>query len=429
LSYRAKNIPGEMMDKIRIIGGKPLVGRVEISGAKNAALPAMAASLLTGDTIQLENIPYVRDILTTRTLLQEMGVEAEVRQDGTATLKAAELHSHEAPYELVKTMRASILVLGPLVGRFKKARVSLPGGCAIGARPVNLHLMGLERMGAKCDVVHGYIEASTEGLHGAYILMDTVTVTGTENLMMAATLAEGETVLDNAACEPEVSNLADLLRSMGAQIEGDGTRTIRIRGVRKLRGCRHRIIPDRIEAGTFAIASAITRGDVEIVNCEPRQLHSVLTQLSQTGAEVVIGSKSFRVRGRDTIVSKNVTTYPYPAYPTDMQAQYMALMTQGDGSAVITETIFENRFLHAQEMIRMGADITVDGRQAVVKGGRPLTGAHVLASDLRASASLILAGLVAQGETWIERVYHLDRGYYRIEEKLAHLGADIERVK
>ena len=417
------------MDKIRITGGKPLVGRVEISGAKNAALPAMAASLLTGDTLQLENIPYVRDILTTRTLLQEMGVEAEVRQDGTATLKAAELHSHEAPYELVKTMRASILVLGPLVGRFKKARVSLPGGCAIGARPVNLHLMGLERMGAKCDVVHGYIEASTEGLHGAYILMETVTVTGTENLMMAATLAEGETVLDNAACEPEVSNLADLLRSMGAQIEGDGTRTIRIRGVRKLRGCRHRIIPDRIEAGTFAIASAITRGDVEIVNCEPRQLHSVLTQLSQTGAEVVIGSKSFRVRGRDPIVSKNVTTYPYPAFPTDMQAQYMALMTQGDGSAVITETIFENRFLHAQEMIRMGADITVDGRQAVVKGGRPLTGAHVLASDLRASASLILAGLVAQGETWIDRVYHLDRGYYRIEEKLARLGADIERVK
>ena len=417
------------MDKIRITGGKPLVGRVEISGAKNAALPAMAASLLTGDTIQLENIPYVRDILTTRTLLQEMGVEAEVRQDGTATLKAAELRSHEAPYELVKTMRAAILVLGPLVGRFKKARVSLPGGCAIGARPVNLHLMGLERMGAKCDVVHGYIEASTEGLHGAYILMETVTVTGTENLMMAATLAEGETVLDNAACEPEVSNLADLLRSMGAQIEGDGTRTIRIRGVRKLRGCRHRIIPDRIEAGTFAIASAITRGDVEIVNCEPRQLHSVLTQLSQTGAEVVIGSKSFRVRGRDTIVSKNVTTYPYPAFPTDMQAQYMALMTQGDGSAVITETIFENRFLHAQEMIRMGADITVDGRQAVVKGGRPLTGAHVLASDLRASASLILAALVAQGETWIDRVYHLDRGYYRIEEKLARLGADIERVQ
>jgi len=417
------------MDKIRITGGKPLGGRVEISGAKNAALPAMAAALLTADTVQLENIPYVRDILTTRNLLQEMGAEAEVREDGTATLKAAELRSHEAPYELVKTMRASILVLGPLVSRCKKARVSLPGGCAIGARPVNLHLLGLERMGAKCDVVHGYIEASTEGLHGAYILMETVTVTGTENLMMAATLADGETILDNAACEPEVSDLADLLRGMGAQIEGDGTRTIRVHGVRKLRGCRHRIIPDRIEAGTFAIASAITRGDVEIANCEPRQLTSVLSQLSQTGAEVVIGSKSFRVRGRDPIISKNVTTYPYPAFPTDMQAQYMALMTQGNGSAVITETIFENRFLHAQEMIRMGADITVDGRQAVVKGGRPLTGARVLASDLRASASLILAALVAQGDTWIDRVYHLDRGYYRIEEKLARLGADIERIK
>lgn len=417
------------MDKIRITGGKPLAGRVEISGAKNAALPAMAASLLTADAIQLENIPYVRDILTTRALLQEIGADAEVRQDGTATIRAAELRSHEAPYELVKTMRASILVLGPLVGRFRKARVSLPGGCAIGARPVNLHLMGLERMGARCDVVHGYIEAYTEGLHGAYILMETVTVTGTENLMMAATLADGETVLDNAACEPEVTNLADLLRSMGAQIEGDGTRTIRIRGVRRLRGCRHRIIPDRIEAGTFAIASAITRGDVEICNCEPRQLTSVLTQLNQTGAEVVIGSKSFRVRGRNPIISKNVTTYPYPAFPTDMQAQYMALMTQGDGSAVITETIFENRFLHAQEMIRMGADITIDGRQAVVRGKRPLTGARVLASDLRASASLILAGLVARGETLIDRVYHLDRGYYRIEEKLALLGADIERVK
>ncbi|HTY61989.1 MAG TPA: UDP-N-acetylglucosamine 1-carboxyvinyltransferase [Acidobacteriota bacterium] len=417
------------MDKIRITGGKKLAGRVEISGAKNAALPAMAASLLTADTIQLENVPYVRDILTTRNLLQEMGVETEVREDGTAMLKAVDLQSLEAPYEMVKTMRASILVLGPLMGRFKKARVSLPGGCAIGARPVNLHLMGLERMGARCDIEHGYIEASTEGLHGAYILMETVTVTGTENLMMAATLAEGETVLDNAACEPEVSNLADLLRSMGAQIEGDGTRTIRIRGVRKLRGCRHRIIPDRIEAGTFAIAAAITRGDVEIANCEPRQLTSVLTQLSQTGVEVVIGSKSFRVRGRDQILSKNVTTYPYPAYPTDMQAQYMALMTQGNGSAVITETIFENRFLHAQEMIRMGADITVEGRQAVVRGGRPLTGARVIASDLRASASLVLAGLVAQGETWIDRVYHLDRGYYRIEEKLARLGADIERVK
>jgi UDP-N-acetylglucosamine 1-carboxyvinyltransferase len=417
------------MDKIRVVGGNPLSGRVEISGAKNAALPAMTASLLTADTIQLENIPYVRDVLTTRNLLRDMGVEAEVHEDGAAALKAAEVTSLQAPYELVKTMRASILVLGPLIGRFKKARVSLPGGCAIGARPVNLHLMGLERMGAVCNVVHGYVEASTDGLHGAYILMETVTVTGTENLMMAATLADGETVLDNAACEPEISDLADLLRSMGAQIEGDGTRTVRIRGVKKLHGCRHRIIPDRIEAGTFAIAAAITRGDVEIANCLPRQLTAVLTQLSQTGAEVAIGSNNFRIRGRDPISSKNVTTYPFPAFPTDMQAQYMALMTQGDGSAVITETIFENRFMHAQEMIRMGADITVDGRQAIVKGGRSLTGARVLASDLRASASLILAGLVARGETWIDRVYHLDRGYYQIEEKLARLGANIERVR
>jgi UDP-N-acetylglucosamine 1-carboxyvinyltransferase len=417
------------MDKIRIVGGNALTGRVEISGSKNASLPAMAASLLTSDAIQLENVPYVRDILTTRNLLREMGVEVEVLEDGTAVMKAAEVTSHQAPYELVKTMRAAILVLGPLVGRFKKARVSLPGGCAIGARPVNLHIMGLERMGAKCDVVHGYVEASTEGLHGAYILMETVTVTGTENLMMAATLAEGETVLDNAACEPEVCDLADLLRGMGAQIEGDGTRTIRIRGVKKLHGCRHRIIPDRIEAGTFAVASAITRGDVEVANCLPRQLTAVLTQLSQIGAEVAIGANSFRIKGRDPISSKNVTTYPYPAFPTDMQAQYMALMTQGDGSAIITETIFENRFMHAQEMIRMGADITVEGRQAIVRGGRPLTGARVIASDLRASASLILAALVAKGETVIDRVYHLDRGYHRIEEKLAQLGANIERVR
>jgi UDP-N-acetylglucosamine 1-carboxyvinyltransferase len=416
------------MDKIRVVGGIPLSGRVEISGAKNASLPEMAAALLTGDAVQLENVPYVRDILTTRKLLQEMGAEVEVGKNGVAALRASEIRSFEAPYELVKTMRAAILVLGPLVGRFKKARVSLPGGCAIGARPVNLHLMGLELMGAKCEVVHGYIEASTQGLHGAYVLMDTVTVTGTENLMMAATLAEGETVLDNAACEPEVSDLANLLRAMGAEIDGDGTRTIRIQGVKELHGCSHRVIPDRIEAGTFACAAAITRGDVEIANCCPQHLTSVLTQLGQTGADITIGPDSFRVRGKDPIVSKNMTTHPYPAFPTDMQAQYMALMTQGDGSAVITETIFENRFMHALEMIRMGADITIDGRQAVVKGGKPLSGARVLASDLRASASLVLAALVAQGETWIDRVYHLDRGYCRIEEKLARLGAKIERI-
>jgi UDP-N-acetylglucosamine 1-carboxyvinyltransferase len=406
-----------------------LSGRVGISGAKNAALPAMAASLLTSDRIELENVPYVRDILTTRNLLREMGCKVEVPENGIATLEASEIHSHEAPYELVKTMRASILVLGPLLGRFKNARVSLPGGCAIGARPVNLHLMGLEKMGAKCEIVHGYVEASVDTLRGTEILMDTVTVTGTENLMMAAALAEGETVLENAACEPEVSDLADMLRSMGAQIEGDGSRTIRIRGVEKLHGCRHRIIPDRIEAGTFAIAAAITHGDVEVENCNPVHLSSVLEQLTGTGAEVTEGKDGFRVRCSGPIRSKNVTTYPYPAFPTDMQAQYMALMTQGDGNSIITETIFENRFMHALEMIRMGADITVEGRQAVVKGNGPLSGARVLASDLRASASLILAALVAKGETLIDRVYHLDRGYHKIEEKLARLGAAIERVK
>jgi UDP-N-acetylglucosamine 1-carboxyvinyltransferase len=416
------------MDKIRVVGGVPLSGRVEISGAKNAALPAMAAALLTDDAVRLKNIPYVRDILTMRRLLQEMGAEIEVGQNGAATLKSSGIRTFEAPYELVKTMRASILVLGPLIGRFKRARVSLPGGCAIGARPVNLHLAGLESMGAKCEIVHGYIEASTDGLHGAYILMDPVTVTGTENLMMAAALAEGETVLDNAACEPEVNDLANLLRSMGARIEGDGTRTVRIQGVKHLQGSSHSVIPDRIEAGTFAIAAAMTRGDVEVTNCSPHHLTAVLTQLIQTGADVAIAPSSFHVRGRDPVLSKNITTHPYPAFPTDMQAQYMALMTQGDGTAVITETVFENRFMHALEMIRMGADITIDGRQAIVKGGKPLTGARVLASDLRASASLVLAALIAQGETWIDRVYHLDRGYCHIEEKLARLGANIERV-
>jgi len=288
--------------------------------------------------------------------------------------------------------------------------------------------MGLERMGARCEVVHGYVEASAGRLQGANILMDTVTVTGTENLMMAACLAEGETVLDNAACEPEVSDLARMLRDMGARIEGDGTRTIRVQGVCSLRGCRHRVIPDRVEAGTFAVAAAITRGNVEIAKCVPEHLHAVLEQLERTGAEVQTDSDSVRVRGRESIHSVDVTTNPYPGFATDMQAQYMALMTQGDGTAVITETIFENRFMHALELIRMGADITIEGRQAIVRGGRPLTGANLIASDLRASASLILAGLVGQGETVVDRVYHLDRGYHRIEDKLAGLGAVIERI-
>ena len=416
------------MDKIRIVGGKELQGRVTISGAKNAALPAMAAALLTPENVWLENVPYVRDILTTRALLESMGVNVEAQENETFLLKADRVGAMEAPYELVKTMRTSILVLGPLLARFKKARVSLPGGCAIGTRPINLHLQGLEKMGAKCDVSHGYVEASTRGLHGAYIQFETVTVTGTENLMMAAVLATGETMLDNAACEPEVENLAEMLSSMGAKIEGAGTRTIRIHGVKKLKGCRHRIIPDRIEAGTFAIAAAITRGNIEVAGCNPTHLASVLSQLSFVGAEISIGKTGFRVRGHADISSKNMTTYPYPAFPTDMQAQYMALMTRGDGTSIITETIFENRFMHALELMRMGADITVEGRQAMVRGGRPLTGANVQASDLRASASLILAGLAAEGETIIDRVYHLDRGYFKIEEKMARLGAEIERI-
>jgi len=419
------------MDKIRISGGAPLEGRVEISGAKNAALPAMAAALLTAEAVELENVPRVQDIFTTRRLLAAMGAEAEFDPPAaTVRLKAADLTSREAPYELVKTMRASILVLGPLLARFGRARVSLPGGCAIGARPVNLHLMGLEKMGARCDIVHGYVETSCERLQGTRILMDTVTVTGTENLMMAACLAEGESVLDNAACEPEVVDLADLLRGMGARIEGDGTRTIRILGVERLHGCRHRIIPDRIEAGTFATAAAITRGDVAIAGCRPDHLTALLEQLGHTGAEIrIVPPDTVRVRGRDPIQSQDVTTLPYPGFATDMQAQYMALMTQGDGAAMITETIFENRFMHAQELVRMGADITIDGRRAVVRGGKALSGAKVLASDLRASASLILAGLVARGETVVDRVYHLDRGYDHIEAKLAGLGAVIERLK
>ena len=418
------------MDKIRIAGGAQLKGRVAISGAKNAALPAMAACLLTPETVELENVPCVQDIFTTRRLLSELGVQAEVSPSGVARLRADhQLAARDVPYELVKTMRASILVLGPLVGRFGFARVSLPGGCAIGARPVNLHLMGLEKMGAKCEVVHGYVEACCDKLTGAEITMDTVTVTGTENLMMAASLARGETVLNNAACEPEVADLAELLRKMGAHIEGDGTRTIRIRGVDALHGCRHRIIPDRIEAGTFAMAAAITRGDIEITGCRPDHMGAIFSQLAGAGAKVeALGPDTVRVSVCDTIRAQDVMTLPYPGFPTDMQAQYMALMTQAEGASIITETIFENRFMHAQELVRMGANIKIEGRRALVLGSK-LTGAQVLASDLRASASLILAGLVASGETVVDRVYHLDRGYDHIEVKLAAVGADIERLK
>ncbi len=420
------------MDKLRITGGSRLHGRVEISGAKNAALPALAASLLTAEELVIENVPRVRDVATFNRLLSSLG--AEVFQNRPACrVSARKLSSLEAPYDLVKTMRASVLVLGPLVARFGRARVSLPGGCAIGARPINLHLAGLEKMGAEIEVVHGYVEARAASggrLRGAEIQFDISTVTGTENLMMAAALARGETILLNAACEPEVVDLAELLIKMGAKIEGAGTKTIRIKGVEELHGARHRIIPDRIEAGTFMVAAAITRGHLLLDKCCPDHLGAVIEKLRETGAEInQIDGNALEVRGGEVIRSVDVTTNPYPAFPTDMQAQYMALMTQGDGVSVITETIFENRFIHALELMRMGADIKVEGRRAIVRGGRPLTGADLIASDLRASASLVLAGLVAEGYTIIDRVYHLDRGYEALEEKLRAVGAKIERIK
>jgi len=419
------------MDRFIIEGGRPLRGRVAISGAKNAALPAMAAALLTSEPVQLTNLPRVRDIFTMKHLLQHMGVEVtpdELHTDGELTLQAARLDNPEAPYEMVKTMRASVLALGPLVARCGQARVSLPGGCAIGARPIDLHLKALERLGATLEVEHGYVLARADRLHGTHVLFDKITVTGTENLLMAACLAEGETVLENAAREPEVADLAALLRAMGAKIEGDGTSIIHIRGVERLRGTKHRVICDRIEAGTFFIAAAITGGELSISNCDCQHLHAVLHQLEAAGARVEGKDSSCVLVAADHLHAADVTTEEYPGFPTDMQAQYMALMTQAEGASIITESIFENRFLHAQEMVRMGANISVEGRRAVVRGPTPLSGANVLASDLRASASLVLAGLVAQGETVIERVYHIDRGYERIEEKLSAIGARIRRV-
>ncbi|MFQ5663600.1 MAG: UDP-N-acetylglucosamine 1-carboxyvinyltransferase [Terriglobia bacterium] len=421
------------MDRFIIEGGVPLRGRIAVSGAKNAALPAMAAALLTAETLQLTNLPRVRDLFTMKKLLQHIGVEvdpADFQPDGELALTASQLKKREAPYELVKTMRASVLVLGPLVARSGEARVSLPGGCAIGARPIDLHLKGLERLGAELVVEHGYIQARARRLRGAHVHFDKITVTGTENLMMAACLADGETVLENAAREPEVQDLAALLRAMGAKIEGEGTSAICIRGVARLRGARHRITPDRIEAGTFFLAAAITGGELEISNCDCGHVHAVLHQLEEAGARVEEKDARCVVVGcPERLRAADVTTEEYPGFPTDMQAQYMALMTQAEGASIITENIFENRFLHASEMVRMGADISVEGRRAVVRGPTPLSGANVLASDLRASASLVLAGLVAEGQTVVDRVYHIDRGYERIEEKLSAVGARIRRVR
>ena len=419
------------MDKFVIRGGNPLLGTVRISGAKNAALPAMAAALLTDEPVVLENIPQVRDIETTRRLLAAMGADVELgygRAQHRTTICCRNLNSPEASYELVKTMRASTLVLGPLVARCGTARVSLPGGCAIGARPIDLHIRGLERLGATIVQEHGYVEARAERLNGAEIVFDKITVTGTEDLLMAATLAEGETVMQNCAREPEVADLADLLNKMGATIEGAGTATIRIHGVSKLHGARHRIIPDRIEAATFIIAGALTDGDLNISGCEPAHLGALLQKLQEVGVKTKQTRDSVRVEGTSDLKAADVVTEEYPGFPTDMQAQFMALATQAEGTSVITENIFENRFMHALEMVRMGANIKIEGRRAVVRGKSPLSGAAVLASDLRASASLVLAALVAEGETIIDRVYHIDRGYENIEEKLRGVGAQIRRM-
>jgi len=421
------------MDRFVIEGGVPLRGRLAVSGAKNAALPAMAASLLTPEPLQLTNLPRVRDIFTMKRLLQHMGVEvspADYQPDGELTLTAARLERPEAPYDLVKTMRAAVLALGPLVARTGQAHVSLPGGCAIGARPIDLHLKGLERLGVELTVEHGYVNARARHLRGAHVSFDKITVTGTENLMMAACLADGETVLENAAREPEIGDLAALLRSMGAKIEGDGSSLIRVQGVASLRGARRRVIPDRIEAGTFFIAAAITGGELEIVNCDCGHLRAVLHQLEAAGVEVHENDGcSVRLDASRPLRAADVSTAEYPGFPTDMQAQYLALMTQAEGTSVITENIFENRFLHAPEIIRMGANIIIEGHQAIVRGRTPLTGANVIASDLRASAGLVLAALCADGETVIDRVYHLDRGYERLEEKLSGVGARIRRIK
>jgi UDP-N-acetylglucosamine 1-carboxyvinyltransferase len=421
------------MDKLVIRGGNPLLGTIRISGAKNAALPAMAAALLTDETVILENIPQVRDIETERRLLSAMGAEVELgygRAQHRTTICASHLSQNpEASYELVKTMRASSLVLGPLVARVGFARVSIPGGCAIGARPIDLHIKGLEKLGAQIVQEHGYIEARATKLKGARYSFDKITVTGTEDILMAAVLAEGDTVLENCAREPEVVDLAELLTKMGAKIEGAGTSTIKVKGVEKLNGARHRIIPDRIEAATFLLAGALTGGDLMLTDCEPSHLTSLLNKLEEVGVKVKVGDSCVRVMGDAApLQGADITTEEYPGFPTDVQAQYMALMTQAAGTSVITENIFENRFMHAQELCRMGANIKIEGRRAVVRGRTQLSGAAVQASDLRASASLVLAALVAQDETIIDRVYHIDRGYERIEEKLRGVGAQVKRI-
>ncbi len=419
------------MDKFVIRGGNPLLGTIKVSGAKNSALPCMAAAILTEGEVILENIPQVRDIETERKLLASMGAEVELgygRAQHRTRIKCGVLSDPVAKYEIVKTMRASSLVLGPLIARTGMARVAMPGGCAIGGRPIDLHIKGLEAMGATITQEHGYLEARTDRLKGAHIVFDKITVTGTEDLLMAAALADGESLFENCAREPEVTDLAALLNAMGAKIEGAGSGTIKIKGVSKLHGARHRINPDRIEAGTFLIAGAITGGDLNVDCCNPAHLGAVITRLEECGVKLEVGKDNVRVHSGGRLNANDMSTEEYPGFPTDMQAQYMALMTQAEGTSVVTENIFENRFMHINELNRMGANISVSGRSATIRGKTPLQSAAVMCSDLRASAALVLGALVAEGETILDRVYHMDRGYEHIEEKLRGVGAQIRRM-
>ena len=417
------------MDKLRIAGGRPLQGEVRVSGAKNAALPIMCAALLTDQALALDNVPRLMDVRTMAKLLAQMGVRVGAQENGRLELQAAAVGHPEASYDLVKTMRASVLVLGPLLARCGRARVSLPGGCAIGARPVDQHVKGLQAMGAEITVEQGYMNASARRLRGARIVMDLVTVTGTENLMMAAALAEGATVLENAACEPEVVDLARVLCSMGARIEGAGTASVRIEGVRTLSGARHRVMPDRIETGTYLAAVAAAGGKVTLAGTAPDTLGATIDKLSEAGARIAAHGERIDIEMASRPRAVSLSTAPYPGFATDMQAQVMAMDCVAEGTAHVTETIFENRFMHALELQRLGADIAIHGNTAIVKGVARLQGANVMATDLRASAGLVVAGLAAQGETVIDRIYHLDRGYEALEDKLSRLGAKIARVR
>jgi len=420
------------MDKFLIHGGTTLKGKIDISGAKNSALPCLAATLLTAETVTLHNVPYVKDLITQRRLLEDLGATVLTPELRTHKVTAKNIETFEAPYELVKTMRASVLALGPLLARFGQAKVSLPGGCAIGTRPIDLHLRAFEQLGAVVSLESGDVVAKAPKgrLIGAEVLFEKVTVTGTENVMMAASLANGKTVIRNAAQEPEIEDLAKLLNKMGARIKGAGTPIMEIEGVENLGSAEHTIIPDRIETGTFIVAAAITHGELEIKSCSPEHIKAVIEKLRDTGVEIEeLNQSTLSVRcSAAGMKAKDVTTEPHPLFPTDMQAQYMALMTQAEGTSTVTETIFENRFMHASELIRMGADIQISGNKATVQGRTPLTGARIIASDLRASASLVLAALCASGETLIDRVYHIDRGYETIVDKLSSIGANIERI-